>query len=61
MMTKQAHGTKDSKVLSNIKVSLQGSFRLPNATVAQFKSCPFRVDTAIELKNITTTSENNVI
>jgi hypothetical protein len=30
-----------------------------NAIVAQLKICPLGVDTTIELKNMTTTSDNN--
>jgi len=61
MMMKQARGTKDSKVLSNIRVYLQRYFRSLNATVAQFKNYPFGVNTVIELKNTTITCDNNGI
>jgi hypothetical protein len=42
-MKKQAHGTKDSNFLPNIKVYLQRSFLSLNATVALLKNCPFGV------------------
>jgi hypothetical protein len=34
------------------------SYHSLNAIVAQLNNCPFVVSTTIELKNITTTSEN---